>query len=63
MLKSVSTLPFNHHVSMQQSSTDESPLELPAGEQFLNHVGIVQAMTHTTEQELTIGGTFGELLG
>ena len=43
MLESVTTLPFNRHVGIQKSSTGEGLLELPAGEQFLNHIGTVHA--------------------
>lgn len=43
MLESVIDLPFNRHVGIQKSSTGEGLLELPAGEQFLNHIGTVHA--------------------
>lgn len=43
MIDSVTTLPFNRHVGIQKSSTAEGLLELPAGEQFLNHIGTVHA--------------------
>ncbi|MEQ1826349.1 MAG: YiiD C-terminal domain-containing protein [Pirellula sp.] len=43
MLESVIDLPFNQHVGIQKSSTDEGLLELPAGEQYLNHIGTVHA--------------------
>lgn len=42
MLESVTTLPFNRHVGIQKSSGD-GLLELPAGDQFLNHLGTVHA--------------------
>lgn len=43
MIESVTTLPFNRHVGIQKSSTSEGLLELPSGEQFLNHIGTVHA--------------------
>lgn len=43
MLESVTELPFNRHVGIQKSSTAEGLLELPHGEQFLNHLGTVHA--------------------
>ncbi len=43
MFQSVTELPFNRHVGIQKSSTDEGLLELPQGEQFLNHLGTVHA--------------------
>ena len=43
MLESVVALPFNRHVGIQKSTTDDGLLELPAGEQFLNHLGTVHA--------------------
>lgn len=43
MIESVTTLPFNRHVGIQKSSTSEGLLELPSGEQFLNHLGTVHA--------------------
>ena len=43
MIESVTTFPFNRHVGIQKSSTGEGLLELPSGEQFLNHIGTVHA--------------------
>lgn len=43
MIESVTTLPFNRHVGILKSSTSEGLLELPSGEQFLNHIGTVHA--------------------
>jgi acyl-coenzyme A thioesterase PaaI-like protein len=43
MIESVTTLPFNRHVGVQKSTTGEGLLEIPAGEQFLNHIGTVHA--------------------
>jgi acyl-coenzyme A thioesterase PaaI-like protein len=43
MFESVTSLPFNRHVGIQKSSTGDGLLELPCGEQFLNHIGTVHA--------------------
>ena len=43
MVESVTTLPFNLHVGIQRSMSGEGLLELPAGGQFLNHIGTVHA--------------------
>ena len=43
MIESVTILPFNRHVGIQKSSTGEGLLELPSGEQYLNHIGTVHA--------------------
>jgi acyl-coenzyme A thioesterase PaaI-like protein len=43
MIESVTDLPFNRHVGIQKSSTSEGLVELPSGEQFLNHIGTVHA--------------------
>jgi acyl-coenzyme A thioesterase PaaI-like protein len=43
MLDSVTSLPFNRHVGIQKSTTGEGLVELPSGEQFLNHIGTVHA--------------------
>lgn len=43
MIESVTTLPFNVHVGIQKSTYGSGLLELPAGEQYLNHVGTVHA--------------------
>lgn len=43
MIASVTSLPFNRHVGITKSSTNEGLLELPSGEQFLNHLGTVHA--------------------
>lgn len=43
MLETVTALPFNRHVGIQKSSSENGLLELPAGEQFLNHLGTVHA--------------------
>ena len=43
MLDSVVTLPFNQHVGIQESQSNGGLLELPAGEQYLNHIGTVHA--------------------
>ena len=43
ILESVTDLPFNRHVGIRKAATDEGLLELPAGAQFLNHIGTVHA--------------------
>ena len=43
MLESVTTLPFNRHVGIQKSTSGDGLLELPPGDQFLNHLGTVHA--------------------
>ena len=43
MIESVTTLPFNRHVGIQKSTTDDGLLELPSGQQYLNHIGTVHA--------------------
>lgn len=42
-MDSVVTLPFNRHIGIQKSVTGDGLLELPSGEQFLNHIGTVHA--------------------
>ncbi len=55
MLESVTTLPFNQHVGIQKSSSEDSLLELPAGEQFLNHLGTVHASAQLALAEACSG--------
>lgn len=55
MMESVTTLPFNRHVGLQKSSTGEGLLELPSGEQFLNHIGTVHAGAQLTLAEACSG--------
>ena len=55
MIESVTTLPFNRHVGIQKASTDEGLLELPPGEQFLNHVGTVHASAQLALAEACSG--------
>ena len=43
MIESVTTLPFNQHVGIQKSTSGDGLLELPAGDQYLNHIGTVHA--------------------
>ncbi len=43
MLESVTQLPFNQHVGILKGSTPGALVELPAGGQYLNHVGTVHA--------------------
>lgn len=43
MLASVTALGFNRLLNMRKSTNGEGLLELPAGEQFLNHIGTVHA--------------------
>jgi acyl-coenzyme A thioesterase PaaI-like protein len=43
MIESVTALPFNRHIGIQKSSNGDGLLELPAGGQFLNHIGTVHA--------------------
>jgi acyl-coenzyme A thioesterase PaaI-like protein len=58
MIEFVVTPPFNRHIGIQKSSTSESLLELPAGGQFLNHVGTV----HAGEQLALAEACSGEFL-
>ena len=55
MIESVIQLPFNRHVGIQQSSTLEGLLELPAGEQYLNHIGTVHASAQLALAEACSG--------
>jgi len=43
MLESVTELAFNRHVGILKGSTPGALVELPAGGQYLNHVGTVHA--------------------
>lgn len=62
MLDSVTSLPFNRHVGIQKSSTGEGLLELPAGEQFLNHIGTVHAGAQLALAEACTGEFLLKLL-
>ena len=55
MIESVTTLPFNRHVGVQKSTTGEGLLELPAGKQFLNHMGTVHASAQLALAEACSG--------
>lgn len=43
MKNSVTELPFNRYIGLQTASTAEKLLQLPAGEQYANHLGTVHA--------------------
>lgn len=43
MNSSVTELPFNRLIGLTRSSTPETLLQLPAGEQYQNHLGTVHA--------------------
>ncbi|MCA9187008.1 MAG: YiiD C-terminal domain-containing protein [Planctomycetales bacterium] len=43
VLTSVTELPFNQHVGIRKASCGDALLILPAGPQFLNHLGTVHA--------------------
>lgn len=43
MKNSVTELPFNRFIGLQTASTAEKLLQLPAGEQYANHLGTVHA--------------------
>lgn len=62
MLDSVTSLPFNRHVGIQKSSTGDGLLELPAGEQFLNHIGTVHAGAQLALAEACTGEFLLKLL-
>ena len=55
MIESVVTLPFNRHVGIQKSTSEDGLLELPAGEQFLNHIGTVHASAQLALAEACSG--------
>jgi acyl-coenzyme A thioesterase PaaI-like protein len=55
MIDSVTALPFNRHVGIQKSSTSDGLLELPSGDQFLNHVGTVHAAAQLALAEACSG--------
>ncbi|MEZ6125096.1 MAG: DUF4442 domain-containing protein [Planctomycetaceae bacterium] len=55
MTESVTTLPFNRHVGIQLCLSGDGLLELPSGEQFLNHIGTVHAGAQLTLAEACSG--------
>ena len=55
MIQSVTELPFNRHVGIQQAESSEHMLQLPAGPQFLNHVGTVHASAQLALAEASSG--------
>jgi acyl-coenzyme A thioesterase PaaI-like protein len=55
MIESVTSLPFNKHVGIEKSSTENGLLELPAGGQFLNHLGNVHASAQLALAEACAG--------
>ncbi len=55
MFDSVTVLPFNRHVGIQSSTSEDCLLEIPAGEQYLNHVGTVHAGAQLTLAEACSG--------
>jgi acyl-coenzyme A thioesterase PaaI-like protein len=68
MLESVVTLPFNQHIGIQKSETSDGLLELPAGNQFLNHIGTVHAcaqlaLAEACSGEFLLQSLSGQLVG
>ena len=55
MQTSVIELPFNRFLGLQQASESPQVLRLPAGEQFLNHLGTVHASAQLALAEATSG--------
>lgn len=55
MLESVTQLPFNRQVGIQKATVPDALLELPAGNQFLNHVGTVHAAAQLALAEACAG--------
>lgn len=55
MIESVTSLPFNRHVGIRMSTSEDGLLEIPAGEQFLNHIGTVHASAQLALAEACSG--------
>jgi acyl-coenzyme A thioesterase PaaI-like protein len=55
MIHSVTELPFNRHVGIQRADSSSRVLQLPAGQQFLNHVGTVHASAQLALAEASSG--------
>ena len=51
----ITELPFNRHVGIEEAPGDGALLRLPAGAQFLNHVGTVHASALLALAEATSG--------
>lgn len=67
MKHSVTELPFNRLLGLQTAATPEKLLQLPAGEQYGNHLGTVHASALLALAEATSGeyllGRFGSSEG
>ena len=55
MIQSITELPFNRHVGIQRADSSAHVLQLPAGQQFLNHVGTVHASAQLALAEASSG--------
>lgn len=63
MQASVTELPFNKYIGIQLASEPAQILRLPAGEQYLNHLGTVHASAQLALAEATSGEFLLHALG
>lgn len=63
MLKSVIELPFNRFLGLQPAAAPPQLLELPAGAQYLNHLGTVHASAQLALAEAYSGEFLLRVLG
>ncbi len=63
MALSITQLPFNRLVGLQPASQPEKLLALPAGEQYLNHLGTVHASAQLALAEASSGEFLVRTLG
>ncbi|MCD6050222.1 MAG: thioesterase [Verrucomicrobia bacterium] len=63
MTSSVTELPFNRFLGLQLAATSDRVLQLPAGGQYLNHLGTVHASAQLALAEATSGEFLLRALG
>src|SRR4051794_16991846 len=63
MDETVTNLPFNRFVGIQAAGADGGILRLPAGDQYLNHLGTVHASAQLSLAEATSGEFLLRVMG